>query len=364
MSTEEEGSRVAELESELEQVRAELEEALSRNKLARSSSHESLGRPKRRLRDLLRNAAVAGTFGAIIAAVPTSFVAYQSYLTKIQIDRQEADTLIVRRAQLLATIYEEDCEDVVVEAAAEPASEESEATVEGSAGEKASPATERVCRPRAHPRARQEAVFAFCEIEWSREEVPQLSSANLADLDLFSANLSPVNLRETDLSDADLGWAKLGGAVLSFADLSGANLGWAHLGGAHLFGANLSGATLIEANLIEANLIGATFAGVNLGGAHLFGVNLGGANLSLADLRGANLGLAELREADLIGADLSGANLSSVKNLTQEQINTARGDAETQLPPGLNLPAQWEAPTSDASAEHPPQSQSPESSSP
>lgn len=86
-------------------------------------------------------------------------------------------------------------------------------------------------------------------------------------------------------------------------------------------------------------------------GANLFGANLQKANLQGANLRGAyliaaNLKDADLRGADVIGADfrdanLSGANLTGTIFLTQAQINSAKGDANTKLPPVLTRPAHW-----------------------
>jgi uncharacterized protein YjbI with pentapeptide repeats len=79
--------------------------------------------------------------------------------------------------------------------------------------------------------------------------------------------------------------------------------------------------------------------------------NLSSANLSDADLKLAALTDANLIRTNLIGAnlhgvglsdaDLSGADLHEVKNLLQLQIDAARGDAWTRLPPHLKRPAHW-----------------------
>jgi uncharacterized protein YjbI with pentapeptide repeats len=86
--------------------------------------------------------------------------------------------------------------------------------------------------------------------------------------------------------------------------------------------------------------------GADLIGAKLTGANLRGASLRGAYLIGADLRRADLRAADLIGADLRGANLSGADLtgslfLTQSQLNAARGDASTNLPPALNRPRHW-----------------------
>lgn len=91
----------------------------------------------------------------------------------------------------------------------------------------------------------------------------------------------------------------------------------------------------------KRNHRGADLAGARLKGADLRGASLRGACLIAADLTGA-----DLRGADLIGADLRdtvlrGADLTGSIFLTQAQINAARGDSATRLPPALARPAHW-----------------------
>ncbi|MET8893811.1 pentapeptide repeat-containing protein [Streptomyces albogriseolus] len=85
-----------------------------------------------------------------------------------------------------------------------------------------------------------------------------------------------------------------------------------------------------------ADLMGARLSGADLRGASLRGALLVGADLTKADLRGA-----DLIGADLRGADLSGADLTGTLFLTQAQLDAARGDASTTLPPSLGRPAHW-----------------------
>lgn len=146
--------------------------------------------------------------------------------------------------------------------------------------------------------------------------------------ELFHADLSGQRLVAKDLRGANLFTANLRSASLGFANLSSANLGFANLSGAMLNFANLSGAKLVNTNLKGAHLLGA-----DLSGAFLYGANLSGAELYSADLSGANLFTANLSGADLSGAKLSGAHL----NLTQEQLDTACGNADTKLPEGLTI---------------------------
>ena len=68
----------------------------------------------------------------------------------------------------------------------------------------------------------------------------------------------------------------------------------------------------------------------DLSHALLFGVNLSKADFHMVKLGGANLSGANLSFADLSGAKLS-----------QEQLENARGNVATQLPPGATRPPHW-----------------------
>lgn len=85
-----------------------------------------------------------------------------------------------------------------------------------------------------------------------------------------------------------------------------------------------------------ADLIGARLRGADLAKADLRGTYLIAADLRDADLRQADLIGADLRDADLRGADLTGALF-----LTQSQVNAARGDRATKLPPSVARPPHW-----------------------
>ncbi|BAY27644.1 pentapeptide repeat-containing protein [Calothrix sp. NIES-2100] len=121
-----------------------------------------------------------------------------------------------------------------------------------------------------------------------------LSFANLSDADLRAANLSFANLGLTNLSGADLRFAYPIGASLVATNLSDANLSRAYLNYADLRGAKFIGAKLISADLSNATLLLALFIG------------------------------ADLRDANLTNADLSYTNLRYAKNLTPEQVKSAK----------------------------------------
>ncbi|MGH3762675.1 pentapeptide repeat-containing protein [Actinophytocola sp.] len=90
-------------------------------------------------------------------------------------------------------------------------------------------------------------------------------------------------------------------------------------------------------------LRGADLMGRDLRGADLRGANLRGAYLIGADLQGADLRLADVIGADLRGANLGGADLGTALYLTRFQVNAARGDAATTLPPAITRPPHWTA---------------------
>ncbi len=91
----------------------------------------------------------------------------------------------------------------------------------------------------------------------------------------------------------------------------------------------------------ETDLRGADLTGNDLRGADLAGASLRGAYLIGTDLSGADLRTADFTGADLRGARLNGADLSGSIFLTQAQLDAARGDQETKLPPSMTRPAHW-----------------------
>jgi len=86
---------------------------------------------------------------------------------------------------------------------------------------------------------------------------------------------------------------------------------------------------------------GADLIGADLKGADLRAANLRGARLIGADLTSADLRLADLLGADVRGADLSGADFTGCLFLTQSQLDAAKGDAGTKLPPTFTRPTHW-----------------------
>jgi uncharacterized protein YjbI with pentapeptide repeats len=86
---------------------------------------------------------------------------------------------------------------------------------------------------------------------------------------------------------------------------------------------------------------GADLIGADLRDADLRGANLRGAYLIGADLRGADLRAADVIGADFRAADLRGADLTGTIFLIQSQLDAAKGDARTKLPPEHVRPKHW-----------------------
>ena len=104
---------------------------------------------------------------------------------------------------------------------------------------------------------------------------------------------------------------------------------------------DLNHGDLNHKDLRGADLRGADLRGADLSGADLSGASLRGARLIGADLRRANLRSADLTGADFRGADLGGADLTGSIFLIQAQLDAAKGDHRTRLPPVLTRPEHW-----------------------
>jgi uncharacterized protein YjbI with pentapeptide repeats len=105
-------------------------------------------------------------------------------------------------------------------------------------------------------------------------------------------------------------------------------------------GCDLSGADLSHQCVKNGDLTGAKFDDVKAHYMCMSFANFTGVSFRNADLTGANLAHAVLTNADMTGTtldivSLKGTDLSSVRGLTQAQIDRACADSETKLPAGL-----------------------------
>jgi Pentapeptide repeats (8 copies) len=160
-------------------------------------------------------------------------------------------------------------------------------------------------------------------------------------------NSKYIDLRAVNLARVEIQTANLSGANLTFSNLTKANLTSSNLSSADLRGSNLTCANLSNADLSNANLSGTNsgailvsviFPGVDLRGSNLTFANLRDADLSNAILKMANLSTTNLSGTNLSHTDLWGADLSTSKNLTQEQLSIAIINEYTKLPDYLTTP--------------------------
>jgi uncharacterized protein YjbI with pentapeptide repeats len=113
-----------------------------------------------------------------------------------------------------------------------------------------------------------------------------------------------------------------------------------HAGIVDCAGCNLQGADLSNTCVKARDLHGADFDGAKAVLMCMSYANFSGATFRGTDLSGANLAHADLDGADLTGATMTitsikGTDLTRARGLTQRQLDSACGDAETKVPTGL-----------------------------
>ena len=182
-------------------------------------------------------------------------------------------------------------------------------------------------------------------------------------INLTNASLDQANLSELALPDACLRHVNLRGADLSGANLRGSDLSKADLRGARLINADLSHADLTDANLLpydkgnpaklsihnlkdESVKDGSTLSKKDAPSTKELRFNKVKPRITAPDLRNTNL-----EGATLSGTLLGSTDLTKVRGLVQEMIDSAIGDDKTQLPNHLQRPQHWEQPVERQLAE-------------
>jgi hypothetical protein len=144
--------------------------------------------------------------------------------------------------------------------------------------------------------------------EEHRDIQPDLSSADISQVNLMGADLRRANLYAASLNGANLSHANLSQADLIrvnfiVADLSYANLSRSNLSKADFSGANLSHAILNESILVRTNFTGATLTDCHIFGISVWEVELQGAtqnNLVLTARDEATITVDNLEVAQFI----------------------------------------------------------------
>lgn len=169
------------------------------------------------------------------------------------------------------------------------------------------------------------------DVPGSVEEALRTINKPLTDvqacLDVISRRKSECESKKQQLNliAVDLRRCSLIGAHLENAQIAHSRFDWAALNGAHLEGALLYGTHFERAFLQEAHFDGAELTKCNFESAWLIDTHFN--NCKLAD---ANFDKSVFRRTHF-----EGANLSTVKGITQEQIDRAVIDENTILPKGI-----------------------------
>jgi uncharacterized protein YjbI with pentapeptide repeats len=131
--------------------------------------------------------------------------------------------------------------------------------------------------------------------------------------------------------------------VMGEKSCAGCDLFQVDLSYQELPGLDLSGGRLRQADLSLSTFDRTKFTGANLSIVNAFGIRAEHADFSKvnfndAALVGGSYGHSDFTSATFDNANLSGSDFETAKGLTQLQLNTACGDADTKLPKGLKLP--------------------------
>jgi uncharacterized protein YjbI with pentapeptide repeats len=195
------------------------------------------------------------------------------------------------------------------------------------------------------------AVGELTKTAGFKEHTVDLSNSDLCFAYLPESNFEAGYFRGSDLRGAILDEARLTSAEFNTAVLEGAHLHGVAVDKASFIGAKLSysrfdpfrggGKATDKSNMIGTNFTDAVLENAILNDADLSGATFLRASLNGAQLDKARLGGADFKVADLAGSSIGGADLTGVVNLTQAQLNTTCGDAETKLPADLSPPKTW-----------------------
>lgn len=167
--------------------------------------------------------------------------------------------------------------------------------------------------------------LAFIDLQYINFKNTNLTNVDLIKTNLQFANLSEANLTHSNLDQAILLEAQLMGADLSYTVLTNANLRAASLKSASLIHANLTAAIVELANGEKANFFGACldrarFEGAQFREANFTNATLCNTDLTHTDLQSASFENAQLKNANLTYAKFNRANLRNT-NLSYSNLN-------------------------------------------
>ena len=191
-----------------------------------------------------------------------------------------------------------------------------------------------------------------CDLSERRFDRMRMIDADFSNSNFYRSNLSGGKLDSSNLSGAVFAKAFLvnvegKGVDLSDAVLRDANMTGAKLSSSAFVRADLRRADLMRGDFTESDFTSADFSGTSARDTVFTGaifrdvtaklVLLDGADLTGVDFSGADLGSSSFEGATISEANLSGADLRGARGLTQAQLDTACGDANTRLPGTLTV---------------------------
>jgi len=213
------------------------------------------------------------------------------------------------------------------------------------------------------PSRNHNTVFKHAEIQsgyFFEAVLPNsdFSKAELTNANLISSNLSRSIFKETILIDCNVHGSNLkrviiDGAILTYSSFRGSDLSFVDfcsvpslseidfqettLNSAKFIGVQIRNSNFTRSDLKNTFCWQADFSGLEFMGANFSGAKLAGVKFIGSNLHGAIFSFADLTCTDFFGADLSGAllhgvNLKEAKNLSIDQIKSARIDENTIFP--------------------------------
>jgi uncharacterized protein YjbI with pentapeptide repeats len=172
------------------------------------------------------------------------------------------------------------------------------------------------------------ALFNNSNLSGGRIDGSDLTGAYFRKALLYRIEGQKVMMESAVLEDATLTEANVSNSVLRSANLRRADLSRAHFQDNDFAGSNLIS---IKAPAVD-------FSGSNFRKARMDHANLNEANLENTKFHDVSFGYAVMTDARMKDSDLSGAKMSNVQGLQQAQLDTACGNAMTELPEGLSIP--------------------------
>ncbi len=154
-----------------------------------------------------------------------------------------------------------------------------------------------------------------------------LSIFHFRKLDLGFANLSKSNLSGANLSDSNL----------DHTDFGEANLVYVRLGNARINKANFTKSDLTNAFFSDPrdNRVRTVIKDTSFRNAVLVDANFFNTRIISSDFSGSNLAGANFHNATLTDVNFSGVDLSRIRLLKINQLESVCGNNETKMPPGF-----------------------------